>query len=59
MRRSEFIRGALSIAAAGALPWRAFAADAWQPRRPIEIVVPAAPGGGLDLVGRTLQRVGT
>ena len=33
------------------------AADAWQPRRPIEIVVPSAPGGGLDLVARTLQSV--
>ncbi len=58
MRRSDFLRGALGIAAAGALPWparTAWAADAWQPKRPIEIVVPAAPGGGLDLVGRTLQ----
>ena len=33
------------------------AADAWQPHRPVEIVVPSAPGGGLDLVGRTLQSV--
>ena len=57
MRRSEFIRGAVALAAAGALPWTARAADAWQPKRPIEIVVPAAPGGGLDLVGRTLQSV--
>jgi putative tricarboxylic transport membrane protein len=31
------------------------AADLWQPRRPIEIVSPSAPGGGLDLVARTLQ----
>src|ERR1700731_1339025 len=33
------------------------AADDWKPTRPIEIVVPSAPGGGLDLVGRTLQSV--
>ncbi|WP_438393196.1 tripartite tricarboxylate transporter substrate binding protein [Caballeronia sp. DA-9] len=33
------------------------AADAWQPTRPIEVIVPSAPGGGLDLVGRTLQSV--
>ena len=59
MRRSEFIRGALGIAAAGTIPWPVFAADAWQPKRPIEVVVPAAPGGGLDLVGRTLQSVVT
>ncbi len=35
----------------------ASAADTWQPRRPVEIVVPSAPGGGLDLVARTLQSV--
>ena len=60
MRRSSFIRGAMGIAATGLLPWSAgtaLAADAWQPKRPIEVVVPAAPGGGLDLVGRTLQSV--
>jgi putative tricarboxylic transport membrane protein len=33
------------------------AADTWTPRRPIEVIVPSAPGGGLDLVGRTLQSV--
>jgi putative tricarboxylic transport membrane protein len=33
------------------------AAEAWQPHRPVEIVVPSAPGGGLDLVARTLQSV--
>src|ERR1700754_3621390 len=57
MKRSEFIRGAGALAAAAALPGLARAADAWQPRRPIEVVVPSAPGGGLDLVGRTLQSV--
>jgi putative tricarboxylic transport membrane protein len=35
----------------------AHAASGWEPRRPIEIVVPSAPGGGLDLVARTLQSV--
>lgn len=56
MRRSTLIRGlgaAMALAAAAA----AQAADTWQPKRPIEVVVPAAPGGGLDLVARTLQSV--
>ena len=32
-------------------------ADAWQPKRPVEVVVPSAPGGGQDLAARTLQGV--
>jgi putative tricarboxylic transport membrane protein len=28
----------------------------WKPTKTIEIVVPSAPGGGLDLSGRTLQK---
>jgi len=42
-----------ALLGAHALPSQA--ADAWQPHRPIEIVVPSAAGGGLDLVARTLQ----
>lgn len=42
-----------ALLAAQAFP--ALAADAWEPHRPIEIVVPSAAGGGLDLVARTLQ----
>ena len=60
MRRSDFLRAATATAVAATLAWTAgsaAAADTWQPRRPIEIVVPSAPGGGLDLVGRTLQSV--
>ncbi|HVJ44074.1 MAG TPA: tripartite tricarboxylate transporter substrate binding protein [Dongiaceae bacterium] len=34
----------------------AAAAD-WKPRRPIEEVVPSAPGGGQDLAARTLQGI--
>lgn len=32
------------------------AAD-WKPERAVEIVVPAAPGGGTDLVARTIQKI--
>jgi putative tricarboxylic transport membrane protein len=40
------------LAAAGV----AHAAE-WKPASPVEIVVPNAPGGGNDLVGRVMQRV--
>lgn len=29
----------------------------WKPDRPVEIVLPTAPGGGVDRTGRTLQRI--
>ncbi|RDU98187.1 tripartite tricarboxylate transporter substrate binding protein [Trinickia dinghuensis] len=48
---------ATCIALLGGQVTVARAADSWAPRRPVEIVVPSAPGGGLDLVGRTLQSV--
>ncbi|MBI1776676.1 MAG: tripartite tricarboxylate transporter substrate binding protein [Proteobacteria bacterium] len=30
---------------------------AWRPMRAVELVVPSAPGGGLDITARTLQRL--
>jgi putative tricarboxylic transport membrane protein len=32
-------------------------AAAWAPTKPIEIVVPTTPGGGIDRTARTLQRI--
>lgn len=47
--------------AAGVLSCSGFfaaaAAQAWQPERPVEIVVPTTPGGSADLTGRTLQKI--
>lgn len=40
------------LAAAALLPRRAFAQA--YPAKPVKIVVPAQPGGGLDLIGRTI-----
>jgi putative tricarboxylic transport membrane protein len=59
MKRRELLTrsAAALIGAAIALSGAAGRADDWKPTRPIEIVVPSGPGGGLDLVGRTLQAV--
>lgn len=32
-------------------------AQKWQPSKPVEIVIPTTPGGGMDRAGRTLQRI--
>jgi putative tricarboxylic transport membrane protein len=59
-RRELLISGAAAAGAIGlgatGFPGAALAA-AWKPRRPIEIVVPSAPGGGQDLAARTLQGI--
>ncbi|HEY4298878.1 MAG TPA: tripartite tricarboxylate transporter substrate binding protein [Paraburkholderia sp.] len=58
-RRFTSYRVVLGMCAAllGAHALPGLAAEAWQPHRPVEIVVPSAAGGGLDLVARTLQNV--
>jgi len=59
MRKAKDHLGAIAIAAGlalGGLSGTALADD-WKPTRPIEIIVPSGPGGGLDLAGRTLQAV--
>ena len=52
MARSTCLHFALSVLLAAALPGVALAQA--YPSKPVKIVVPAQPGGGLDLVGRTI-----
>ncbi len=52
-------RGFLALACAATLaaaPIHAFAAD-WQPRKPIDFVIMAGPGGGADQIARFIQSV--
>src|SRR5258708_12532458 len=50
----------LGLALAAVASWGGYA-DAqdktWRPQRALELVVPSAPGGGLDVTARTLQRL--
>lgn len=39
---------------AGAAAWPSLAAAQTYPAKPVKIIVPAQPGGGLDLIGRTI-----
>ncbi|MDH5331451.1 MAG: tripartite tricarboxylate transporter substrate binding protein, partial [Aquincola sp.] len=48
MRRSDFVRTVMALAAAGAWPLTALASAN------IKIMIPANPGGGWDTTGRAL-----
>lgn len=51
MKKRVFLQRALSAAGAAALPGLSFGNASW-PDRPIKLIVPTAPGGAQDLLGR-------
>src|SRR6476469_50692 len=54
----EFVRkGMLSATAVSILIGLPTAQAAWEPTRPVEIVVPAGPGGGADQMARVVQGI--
>lgn len=57
MTRRTLLRHAAALLVAAPLPCRgATQAAAWAPDRPVRIVIPVAPGGSLDILGRVLTR---
>jgi putative tricarboxylic transport membrane protein len=58
-RRAREIAWAMSLASAAALAWPAAlaSAQAWEPTKPVQFIIPAGPGGGADQMARFLQGV--
>lgn len=55
-RRAWHAAGAAALIVAGANADRAFADTASYPTRPIEMIIPAEPGGGMDILGRIVAK---
>ena len=53
MTRRRVLTGAAAISAAAILPRASFGAD-WRPTETVRLIVPAAPGGTTDVMGRLL-----
>src|SRR2546423_8690297 len=56
MRRTDCLLPLCALAALWA-PAAAAQTSAWRPEKPIEIVVPSAPGGGTDKTARLIQKI--
>ncbi|MER0238559.1 tripartite tricarboxylate transporter substrate binding protein [Fulvimarina sp. MAC8] len=54
--KRKFMGLAAAATMLAAVPLQAFAAD-WSPRRPIDFVIMAGPGGGADQIARFIQSV--
>ena len=55
--RSKLTTGLLSVAAAMVMTVAAPSAHAWEPTKTLDLVVHTGPGGGSDLLGRTIATI--
>jgi putative tricarboxylic transport membrane protein len=56
MSKSDVMRALGAALVLGATPLGA-AQAAWEPTRPVEFIIPAGPGGGADIMARTIQGI--
>ena len=59
MQLSKYSLGLFGAAALVLGPSLTTANAAWEPTRPIELIVPAGTGGGADIMARTIQGIVT
>ena len=57
IRYSKQMLCGLAVGLAGGFALSAAPAQAWEPSKPIEIIVPAGTGGGADQMARTVQGI--
>ena len=55
--RRNLLPAALALTAAIATTGHAAAQPAWEPPRPVQLLVPAGTGGGADQMARTIQGI--
>src|SRR5215207_9082542 len=52
MKRRDFLKGSAAVAASGFVSRQASAQAAAWPARPVKLIIPYAPGGASDIIGR-------
>jgi tripartite-type tricarboxylate transporter receptor subunit TctC len=57
IRHSQLFTYGLAVSLSAGLAFSAGSAAAWEPTKPIEIIVPAGTGGGADQMARTMQGI--
>jgi putative tricarboxylic transport membrane protein len=56
---ARILKVGIAMCFGGALAMSALPAQAWEPSKPIEFIIPAGTGGGADIMARTIQGIVT